>query len=62
MAKVSVNKNLCIGCGACVSLCPACFKMGVDNKSEPVGPECNCQECSCNEVAENCPVKAIKIE
>jgi len=27
MAKIKIDKNKCIGCGACVALCPAIFEL-----------------------------------
>lgn len=30
---VSINKEKCIGCGACVSTCPEVFEMGDDGKA-----------------------------
>lgn len=53
-----VDKDLCIGCGLCVSLCPEVFELGKDGKSEvknPSGP------CDLKEVVESCPVGAIEI-
>ncbi len=56
-----VNKKLCIGCGACQSVCPADpnvfeIKDGKSNVSHPKA----CIHCGACE--ENCPVNAIKIE
>lgn len=39
--KVGVNKNLCIGCGTCVGICPEVFKLGNDGKSEVNGQYVN---------------------
>ena len=59
MAKVSVDKEKCIGCGACVSVCEKTFEMGEDNKahvkSQPKKITCE------KEATETCPVNAIKI-
>ena len=32
--KVSVDKNTCIGCGACAAIAPDIFLMGEDTKAE----------------------------
>lgn len=56
---ISVDKNTCIGCGACVSLCPQGFKLNDDNKSEPISQDN--VDCAKN-AAESCPVQSIKVE
>jgi ferredoxin len=58
MAKVTVDDNLCIGCGACVSACPECFELNEDGKSVVITDQCNCD---LEEVALNCPVQAITV-
>jgi len=61
--KPKVDKNLCIGCGTCVSLCPDVFEMGEDNKSrikETADFEKN-KDCIEQSVT-SCPNQAIKIE
>ena len=58
--KTSVNKEMCIGCGTCVSMCPEIFEMGDDNKAyakEGVESKCNLKD-----IAAACPVSAINIE
>jgi ferredoxin len=59
MSKVSVDKELCIGCGACISACPECFGYDEDGKSHVIGESC---DCDLHEVALNCPVQAISVE
>lgn len=59
MSKVTVNKELCIGCGTCESLCPNVFKIE-DGKSKVVSEECD--TCNCKEVAKSCPVTAIIVQ
>lgn len=51
---VSVDKEKCIGCGACVSVCPEGFELK-DGKAH-VKKNAPCAK----EAAENCPVQAIK--
>ncbi len=63
MAKVDhkvpiVDEKKCIGCGACISVCPQNVFELKDGKSIPVKPE-NCVEC--NACVESCPVVAIKL-
>ena len=61
--KAFVDKELCIGCGLCVEVCPEVFEIGNDDKSQAkvdlVPPAA---EGSCREAANQCPVSAIKIE
>ena len=53
----SVDKEKCIGCGACVSVCPDGFEMDDDGKSIVKSTECSCLE----EGKSVCPVDAIII-
>lgn len=61
--KVTVDKDLCIGCGACEVTCPEVFEVGDDGvarvKLEPVPQKL---EEAVREAAEDCPVEAIFIE
>ncbi len=53
---VSVDKDKCIGCGACASTCSEVFKMK-DGKAQVVSDK----DVPCvKEAIENCPVDAIK--
>ena len=59
MAKVSVDKKKCIGCGSCVDLCEN-FKL-VSGKSQPIDK--NPKEVGCNEkAAKACPTGAITVK
>ena len=55
---IKVNKDLCIGCGACVALCPKVFQLGSDGKSEAISQDD--MECA-KKAAEGCPVQAITV-
>jgi len=56
---IKVNQELCIGCGACVSLCPDTFKLNDEGKSEVVSQDNT--TCAKNAAA-GCPVQAISVE
>ena len=58
--SVAVDKNLCIGCGACVSLCPNTFQMNdQEGKAEVAARD----DATCaKSAAEGCPVQAIVIQ
>lgn len=61
--KPKVDKDLCIGCGACVSLCSAVFRLGDGGKSEII-PDVDYKEnkICIQKAVENCPVQAISVE
>ena len=53
---VSVNKEKCIGCGLCASVCSEVFEMTDDNKAKIKAQK----DLPCvKEAASSCPVKAI---
>jgi ferredoxin len=59
--KIKVNKEKCIGCGYCVSVCPEVFELGEDGKSrvkENADFEKN-KDCI-EEAKKGCPVGAIE--
>ena len=57
--KIRVIKDLCIGCGACVSICPKSFEMK-EGKSYAKKPKT--EKLTCEKQAEGvCPVKAILV-
>lgn len=60
--KAYVDKDTCISCGLCPSLCPEVFEMEDDGKAgvivEAVPAEA---EGSAKEAEESCPVNAISV-
>jgi ferredoxin len=58
MATVIIDESLCTGCGLCASSCPEKFEMADDNLAYVKDGEC---DCDLNEVAQSCPVEAIKV-
>jgi len=58
--KVEVNKDACIGCGACAAICPSVFEMDDEGLStvtvEEVAKEA---EEDAKEAVESCPTSAI---
>jgi len=60
MAKISVDKEKCIGCGACAATCPVSFEMfeGKARVRKAEVAKLTCEEEAC----ENCPVGAITIK
>jgi ferredoxin len=58
MPTVKVDKEKCIGCGLCESMCPAVFELKDDGKSY-VKDAAACADCDCKGAADNCPAEAI---
>lgn len=58
-----VDKDACIGCGACSDICPEIFKLEDDELAaaykNPVPSEL---EDAAKEAAEDCPTEAIRLE
>jgi len=58
--EVKVNKDICIGCGLCESICPDVFKLGKDGKSEVIeGIDYEKHADHIDQSAASCPVAAI---
>jgi ferredoxin len=69
MAKIKLERELCIGCGSCAAVCPKHFEMSDDGKSHIIGTEkkeieeLEVEKAECAETAaETCPVQCIHIE
>lgn len=63
MAKVYVDKDLCIGCGLCADQCPNVFALDDDGKAEVTSQEAANAEIQCaQDAAATCPTEAIKVE
>ena len=61
--KATVDKDVCIGCGACPGICPEIFEMDDDGLAvakDSVIPE-DIEE-SAQEARDGCPVDAIDID
>lgn len=59
MAKVSVDVATCVGCGLCEQACPEVFKIESDGIACVKAQVCGIHNLA--EVAEQCPVTAIKV-
>ena len=61
--KVVVNRDNCIGCGACESLCPEVFQIDDEGISTVICEDfTKVEEPSLNDAIEGCPTSAIEKE
>lgn len=58
--EVEVDEDTCIGCGACVAICPDVYEMNDNGKSVAKTKKTD-KECA-KEASDSCPVSAIKIK
>lgn len=59
MAKVTVDASTCVGCGLCEQSCPEVFEIQGDGIAHVKAHSCPLH--NLQEVAEQCPVNAIKV-
>jgi len=59
MAKVSVDVSTCVGCGLCEQACPDIFEVQGDGIAHVKTQ--SCPNCNLEEIAQQCPVNAIKV-
>ena len=59
--KLVVDKDICIGCGACAAICPDVFEIDEDGLAVSVVDEINEEVMEdAIDAKEGCPVNAIK--
>ena len=59
VAKLTYDKEKCVGCGMCVNVCPHnVFK--IEDKKAAIIDKNDCMECGA--CAKNCPTEAIMVE
>lgn len=60
--KVKVNKDACIGCGACASICPDVFELNDEGLSEAKVEEVkDALQDEVRDAADSCPTGAIEV-
>lgn len=61
--KAEVNKDACIGCGACAAICPEVFEMDDEGLSSVIKDEVNEEiKEDVEEAVDACPTSAISYE
>ncbi|WP_250676048.1 ferredoxin [Paraclostridium ghonii] len=61
--KAFVDKDICIGCGACTGICPEVFDMDNDGLAIAINEDLSSElEGSAVEAQDGCPVSAIAVE
>ncbi len=61
--KLTVDQDLCIGCGLCIDTCPSVFDWNDDGKAQVIVDEVpEDVEDDAREAMENCAAEAIKEE
>ena len=61
--KVKVNKDACIGCGACASICPEVFELNDEGLSEVKEEEVKeVLQDEVRDATDSCPTGAIVVE
>ncbi|MFA4984747.1 MAG: ferredoxin [Candidatus Omnitrophota bacterium] len=59
MSKVTVDVATCVGCGLCEQACPEVFQVQGDGVAHVKASVC--EQHNIADVAEQCPVNAIKV-
>lgn len=60
--KVNVNKDQCIGCGACQAIAPDVFEIGDDGFACVTGEVTDSNKDEVIDASESCPTGAINTE
>lgn len=55
-----IDFDLCVGCGACVEVCPEVYEMR-EEKAWVIGPD-KCDTCDCQQTVDVCPSQAITLQ
>ncbi len=63
MVRITIDKENCIGCGACVATAPEVFEMNDEGKAEVLKIELTDEEIEkTKEAVSVCPVNVIDVE
>ncbi len=59
--RITIDRNLCIGCGNCESIAPEVFKLDDEGIATVIDPDGDTEEVI-REAAESCPEEAIILQ
>lgn len=59
--KIKIDKEKCIGCQSCASICPEVFEMGEDGKAQ-VKKDAQLKAKCVDQAKNSCAVEAISVE
>ncbi len=63
MMKATVDRDTCVGCGLCESVCPNVFEMDSDSIAEVITDVISPENEACAiEAQDECPVSAITVD
>jgi len=60
--RAYIDEDACIGCGACVDICPDVFEMDGDVAVVKTAEILEELEAKAEEAADNCPTEAIDVD
>ncbi len=60
--KAKIDREICIGCGFCASVCPEIFRVGEDEKATVLKEITESERAAAEDAMSGCPVAAISEE